>query len=118
MSENVEILIGDVFDRLGDLADESVDCVVTSPPYWGLRDYGVEGQIGLEPTMGEHIETLLRVFAEVWRILKPAGTVWLNYGDAYAGSYGAQGRDNAALPAASISRNSMLALQKEPIQAV
>lgn len=46
---SVRILIGDVFERLADLPDDSVDCVVTSPPYWGLRDYGVEGQIGMEP---------------------------------------------------------------------
>ncbi|MBY5692027.1 site-specific DNA-methyltransferase [Rhizobium leguminosarum] len=62
----------------------SVDCVVTSPPYWGLRDYGVAGQIGLEPTLGEHLKVMVAVFREVWRILKPRGTLWLNYGDCYA----------------------------------
>ncbi|MEM7191296.1 MAG: site-specific DNA-methyltransferase [Pseudomonadota bacterium] len=80
----ISILIGDVFERLADIADESVDCVVTSPPYWGLRDYGVEGQIGLEPTLGEHLATMVKVFAEIRRVLKPTGTVWLNYGDCYA----------------------------------
>lgn len=82
----VNILIGDVFDRLRDLPDNHFDCVVTSPPYWGLRDYGVAGQIGLEPTMLEHIDVMVRVFAEVHRVLKPTGTLWLNYGDCYATS--------------------------------
>ena len=80
----VNILIGDVFERLAEMPDESVQCVVTSPPYWGLRDYGVEGQIGLEPTIGEHIEVRVNVFAEVHRVLKKDGTLWLNYGDCYA----------------------------------
>jgi DNA modification methylase len=81
---SVQILIGDVFARLADLADDSVDCCVTSPPYWGLRDYGVAGQIGMEPTLGEHLDVMVRVFAEVRRVLKPEGTLWLNYGDCYA----------------------------------
>ena len=81
----VKVLNGDVFAMLETLDDESVDCVVTSPPYWGLRDYGgVDGQIGQEPTLAEHIETLVRLFREIRRVLKKEGTVWLNYGDAYA----------------------------------
>ncbi|MGH0004096.1 DNA-methyltransferase [Pseudovibrio ascidiaceicola] len=78
------ILIGDVLKRLMELPDNSVDCIVTSPPYWGLRDYGVEGQMGLEPTLGEHIEALVLVFREIRRVLKPTGTCWVNYGDCYA----------------------------------
>ena len=68
------------------LADESVDCVVTSPPYWGLRDYGVSGQLGLEPTPDEYVAHLVAVFREVWRVLRKDGTCWLNIGDSYAGS--------------------------------
>lgn len=78
------IHVGDVMARLMAMADNSVDCVVTSPPYWGLRDYGVDGQIGMECTLGEHLDALVAVFEEVRRVLKPAGTLWLNYGDCYA----------------------------------
>ena len=88
----VSILVGDVRARLREMQADSVDCVVTSPPYWGLRDYGVEGQIGLEPTLGEHLSVMVEVFEEVRRVLKPTGTLWLNYGDCYAGSWGAQSR--------------------------
>jgi len=80
----VSILIGDVREKLRELPTAHFDCVVTSPPYWGLRDYGVPGQIGLEPTLGEHLDVMVSVFREVWRVLKPHGTLWLNYGDCYA----------------------------------
>jgi DNA modification methylase len=76
--------VGDCIDVMRSMPANSVDCVVTSPPYWGLRDYGVDGQIGLEPTLGEHLEVMVNVFREVWRVLKPCGTLWLNYGDCYA----------------------------------
>ena len=82
----VRILIGDVRKKLAEMPDESVHCVVTSPPYWGLRDYGVAGQLGLEPTLGEHIETMVGVFRDVRRVLRKDGTLWLNYGDCYATS--------------------------------
>ena len=78
------ILIGDARERLADLPADSVHCVVTSPPYWGLRSYtGDPGMIGLEPTFDEHLENLVAVFREVRRVLRPDGTLWLNYGDAY-----------------------------------
>lgn len=80
---SIKILQGDVRDMLKTLPDESVHCVVTSPPYWGLRDYGVPGQLGIEPTMGEHIDTMVEVFREVRRVLRKDGTVWLNYGSSY-----------------------------------
>ncbi len=81
---SVRILVGDVRDRLRELPADSVDIVVTSPPYWGLRDYDVEGQMGMEPTLGEHIETMVDVFREVRRVMKPKAPLWLNYGDCYA----------------------------------
>ena len=63
--------------------DESIDCVVTSPPYWGLRDYGVDEQIGLESTPEKYVENMVNVFREIKRVLKSSGTVWLNIGDSY-----------------------------------
>lgn len=78
------ILQGDVLDQLASLPDESVQCVVTSPPYWGLRDYGVAGQIGLEPTPEEYVAKMVEVFREVRRVLRSDGTCWLNLGDSYA----------------------------------
>jgi DNA modification methylase len=68
------------------LTDESVQCCVTSPPYWGLRNYGVDGQLGLEPTPEAYVGQMVAVFREVRRVLTPDGTLWLNLGDSYAGS--------------------------------
>lgn len=82
----VSLWVADVVQALRAMDADSVDCVVTSPPYWGLRDYGVEGQIGLEPTLGEHLAVMVDVFEEVRRVLKPTGTCWVNYGDCYATS--------------------------------
>lgn len=73
-------------DGLKDLEDESINCCVTSPPYWGLRDYGVEGQLGLEATPEEYVKKMVEVFREVKRVLRDDGTLWLNLGDSYAGS--------------------------------
>ena len=81
------IVVGDCMEVLASMASESVHCCITSPPYWGLRSYqGDPGMIGLEPTLEEHIERLVSVFREVRRVLRADGTLWLNYGDAYAGS--------------------------------
>ena len=84
---------GDARDVLLTLADESVQTVVTSPPYWGLRDYGVNGQIGLEPTPELYVENMVSIFRDVRRVLRSDGTLWLNMGDSYAGS-GAGGGGN------------------------
>lgn len=78
------ILQGDALAVLKTLPDESVQCCVTSPPYYALRDYGVGGQIGLEATPQEYIEKLVDVFQEVRRVLRSDGTCWLNLGDSYA----------------------------------
>lgn len=77
------VIEGDVRLSLSRLPSESVQCVVTSPPYWGLRDYGIAGQIGLEPTLAGFIQALTEVFAEVKRVLRPNGILWLNIGDGY-----------------------------------
>jgi DNA modification methylase len=74
------------------MPDESVQCCVTSPPYFGLRDYGADGQIGLEASPLVFIARLVQIFAEVRRVLRADGTAWVNMGDSYAGSWGAQGR--------------------------
>lgn len=89
---SVMILIGDTREQLKTIASDSIHCVVTSPPYWGLRDYGVEGQIGLEATPAEFLSTMVEVFEEVRRVLKPDGTCWVNMGDSYATGAGAIGR--------------------------
>ena len=84
----VRIIQGDVREVLQACPTGHVHCVVTSPPYWGLRDYGVPGMIGLEDTFDEHLAVLVDVFREVWRVLRDDGTLWLNYGDFYYGSWG------------------------------
>ena len=81
-----KILIGDVRARLKDIETGSVQTCVTSPPYWGLRDYGNDGQIGLETTIAEYVNNMVEVFREVKRTLRDDGTLWLNLGDSYAGS--------------------------------
>lgn len=80
------VLIGDCIESMRTLPDKSVQMCVTSPPYYGLRDYGVDGQIGLEETPAEFIARLVEVFREVRRVLRDDGTAWVNMGDSYAGS--------------------------------
>lgn len=79
-----EIYVGDCLETLKIMADQSVNCCVTSPPYFGLRDYGVDGQLGREPSPDEFVRALVNVFREVRRVLRDDGTLWLNLGDSYA----------------------------------
>lgn len=87
-----KVINGDALTELKTLDSDSVDCCVTSPPYYGLRDYGVDGQIGLEDSPEAYIQALVDVFNEVYRVIKPQGTLWLNIGDSYWGS-GSRGFD-------------------------
>jgi DNA modification methylase len=90
---SAKIYVGDVRLRLSELADNSIQTCITSPPYWGLRDYGHGEQIGLEQTPQEFVESLVSVFREVKRVLKNDGTLWLNLGDSYASA-----KDSKASP--------------------
>lgn len=83
--DQVTLWHGDALATLRQMPDQSANCVVTSPPYWGLRDYGEPGQYGTEPTPTEYVETMRTVFSEVRRVLASDGTLWLNLGDTYAG---------------------------------
>jgi DNA modification methylase len=80
----IKILKGDCLETLKSLDEQSINTCVTSPPYWGLRDYGVDGQLGLEDSPDKFVENLVEVFREVKRVLRDDGTVWLNLGDSYA----------------------------------
>lgn len=99
-TDEIALFNGDCLDVLRELDDECVQVCVTSPPYYGLRDYGVAGQIGLEETPEDYVARLVEVFSEVRRVLKPDGTLWLNLGDTYArqggsGKAGANAQVNA-----------------------
>lgn len=88
------VYVGDALETLKKFESESINCCITSPPYYGLRDYGVDGQIGLEDSPEEYIERLSAVFDEVWRVLRPDGTLWVNIADSYFGS----GKGSARYP--------------------
>lgn len=91
-----EILQGDALATLKTLPDKKFQTCVTSPPYWGLRDYGVEGQLGLESTPEEYVANMVNVFREVRRVLRDDGTLWLNLGDSYFPHGGSRGNKNPA----------------------
>jgi len=78
-----QIFHGDSLEVLKTMPDESIQCCITSPPYWGLRDYGIDGQLGLEKTPEEYVEKIVEIFREVRRVLRSDGTLWLNLGDSY-----------------------------------
>jgi site-specific DNA-methyltransferase (adenine-specific) len=102
-----KIIQGDTFDVLKNISNDSIDCVITSPPYYSLRDYNIRGQIGLESTFEEYIEKLCDIFDEIKRILKPEGTCFINLGDTYA-SGGGRGVDQ------SFQRNKNIETKKDP----
>ena len=81
---DLDLYVGDCRDVLADLAPASADCIVTSPPYWGLRDYDEAAQIGLEESLEDYVAELVQVFREARRVLSPTGTLWLNLGDAFS----------------------------------
>jgi site-specific DNA-methyltransferase (cytosine-N4-specific) len=87
----ITLYLGDALEVLREQADDSVDCCVTSPPFFGLRDYGIEGQYGLEDSPDEYVAHLRPVFAEVSRVLADDGTLWLNLGDTYYSGRGSPG---------------------------
>lgn len=102
MSKSWRIIPGDVLDGLKTIPDASIHTCVTSPPYWNLRDYGNSKQIGLEPTPLKYVERMTEVFAEVRRVLRDDGTLWLNLGDTYANSgvksYNLKAKDLVGIP--------------------
>lgn len=112
----IQIIVGDTLTQLNKIIAESIQCVVTSPPYWGLRDYGMDGQIGLEETPAAYVEKIVDVFREVRRVLKKDGTCWLNLGDSYYTSAGGSSKTsttgnrkaNAELGRRSLPKHSML----------
>lgn len=109
---NFKIFNLDVFNGLKQIKSNSVDCIVTSPPYWGLRDYGVDGQLGLEKHPKEYIENLVKVFRETKKVLKDSGSLWLNLGDSYFGGKGKSSYETEGQLQERI--NSDKTLQKQP----
>lgn len=93
-----QIILGDCLESLKTFPDGIVNTCITSPPYYGLRDYGCEGQIGLEETPQEYVDKLVDVFREVKRVLRDDGTLWLNLGDSYSGSGKGQTREGSKDP--------------------
>lgn len=83
-----KIIVGDSLNVLKSIPDDVIDCCITSPPYYNLRDYGIDGQIGNEDTPEKYIDSLKKVFGEIYRVLKENGTLWVNIGDSYNGSGG------------------------------
>jgi len=97
--------VGDCRKLLRQLPEACVQTCITSPPFWGLRDYGKRGQIGLERTPEKYVKVLVKVFEEVWRVLKPDGTLWLNLGDSYAGSRSGPQGVNGQMADRTVSRH-------------
>ena len=113
----ITLLVGDCREVLRGIADASVNCCVTSPPYWGLRDYGVEGQSGLEASVEAYLEEMVQVFREVRRVLADDGTLWLNLGDSYASraAGGRQGQFSTRVNRASVEAQEVSAKRPLPV---
>jgi len=114
------ILEGDSLETLRLLPSDSIQCVITSPPYWGLRDYNIQGQIGLEPSLHEFINHLVAIFNEIKRILRDDGTLWLNIGDGYTSGnrgYRASDKKNPAR-AMAVRPNTPVGLKPKDLQGV
>ena len=101
------IFVGDAADQLAALPAECVDTSMTSPPYWAARDYSHPEQLGLEPEVDDYVERLVKIYREVWRVLKPGGTAWLNIGDSY---FSGAGTVNGKPPPTGWKRNKQLSL--------
>lgn len=114
ITASATVLCGDVRDRMAEIPDGSVQCVVTSPPYYGLRDYGHDGQIGLEQTPQAYVDEMVAVFREVRRVLSDDGTLWLNLGDSYAGTGGGGGNPSATMPKSAEVMNAQRRSQFTP----
>ncbi|MDD4032132.1 MAG: site-specific DNA-methyltransferase [Bacteroidales bacterium] len=99
IGKDVKLILGDSLNILPNFSSNSINCIITSPPYWGLRDYEVENQIGLECSISDYYKNLINVFSELHRILKDDGTLWLNIGDGYTSGnrkYRAKDKKNVA----------------------
>ncbi|MFQ5834339.1 MAG: DNA methyltransferase [bacterium] len=108
-----KITQGDCLELLKELPDESIDCVITSPPYWGLRDYGVNEQLGLEPTFKEYINNICNIFDEVKRVLKKTGTCWVNIADTYWGGGNNRGNNSPISDKQSSNRGAVGQVQMD-----
>ena len=106
------VIVGDCIESMRGMSDQSINCCVTSPPYFGLRDYGVDGQIGLEQTPEEYVAKMVEVFREVRRVLRDDGTLWLNIGDSYAGYHG---NKNAAYDSAPSNKGGYFENQRKTL---
>jgi len=99
LSYNRQIIAGDVLERLADIPDGIIDCIITSPPYWAIRDYSVDGQWGLEKTFDEYLEKMKLLMAQLHRVLKNTGTCWINIGDTYStGINGISAKSRIGIP--------------------
>lgn len=113
--DQVTLLLGDALEQLRTLSDGAVDCIVTSPPYHGLRDYGTPGQYGLEETPAAYVETMRALFAEARRVLANDGTLWLNLGDTYGSSAECRTRTGTAPAARHRARRKSLLMIPERV---